>query len=216
MSKITCKPFPDLTDKQIARFWSNVDRKGPDDCWLWTGSVGSMGYGKFNAQYKTFLAHRVALFLTSGKDPFPLYACHTCDVRYTDITYRLCCNGAHLFPGTQADNIADMVEKGRVATGIRTGVYTHPETRRYGDQHWTHTRPERIARGARSGPSLHPELMPRGERSGQSKLTSEQVIEIRRLYTQGSMNQHELAGKFNVTQANICSIVAGRTWRHLI
>ena len=44
--------------KQLARFWKKVDRT--DTCWLWTGALGSHGYGnvRFNRRYMR--AHRVS------------------------------------------------------------------------------------------------------------------------------------------------------------
>ncbi len=109
------KPLPPLSEKDIARFWSHVDRRGPDECWPWKGGLHTMGYGKFSVGYRTLFVHRVALFLGSGIDPHPLQACHKCD-------YKPCCNCAHLFPGTQADNIADMITKGRAAGGEKHGM----------------------------------------------------------------------------------------------
>jgi HNH endonuclease len=92
------------------RFWAKVDRRGPDDCWLWTAGRFSNGYGQFALctvqPLKPVVAHRAAWQLTHGSDPYPLHVCHRCDVK-------LCCNPAHLFLGTHADNMADMVAKGR-------------------------------------------------------------------------------------------------------
>lgn len=51
------------------------------------------------------------------------------------------------------------------------------------------------------------------ERVNTSKLTVDQVMEIRRLYDAGGMFQHELGKMFGVSQQNIFRIVHGETWR---
>jgi hypothetical protein len=98
------------------RFWSKVDRRGPDDCWMWTGCVGDGGYGQFRIAVGVAMkAHRQAFVFEKGPIADDLCACHSCDVRYPkgDITYRKCCNPAHLWAGTSAENTADMIAKGR-------------------------------------------------------------------------------------------------------
>lgn len=75
-----------LTTKRImnddeARFWSKVDRRGDDDCWLWTGSTNSTGYGIFSAGGRILLAHRWAYghFVGDVPEDRPLldHACHS-------------------------------------------------------------------------------------------------------------------------------------------
>jgi hypothetical protein len=51
-------------------------------------------------------AHRMALILSSGKNPEGMCACHHCD-------NPPCCNPLHLFWGTDQDNAADRGSKGR-------------------------------------------------------------------------------------------------------
>ena len=113
------KPIPELTPKQQARFWAKVDVRGPDECWPWIGAKNEKGYGIYSVTRRRLYAHRLALSL-SGKDLRELQACHSCD-------NRLCCNAAHLWLGTQSDNHADMVAKGRHARGVRHASRTCPE-----------------------------------------------------------------------------------------
>lgn len=88
------------------RFWARVDRKGPRDCWEWTGHASKSGYCHVRKDSKVMLAHRVALALTDGDWDNALDVLHTCD-------NPRCCNPAHLWRGTQLDNMRDMYNKGR-------------------------------------------------------------------------------------------------------
>jgi hypothetical protein len=73
-------------------------------CWLWIGALHHSGYGIYNSRS----AHRLVYQLLTGKDIGGKCLCHHCDVKS-------CVNPNHLFVGTQADNIADMDNKGRRA-----------------------------------------------------------------------------------------------------
>jgi endogenous inhibitor of DNA gyrase (YacG/DUF329 family) len=99
------------------RFWARV-RKG-EGCWLWVGGAFRNGYGSFGSPGRG--THRVAWELVNGSIPEGMHVLHRCDINYLpgDITYRRCVNPAHLFLGTQADNMADMRAKGRGAKGSR-------------------------------------------------------------------------------------------------
>lgn len=96
-------------DRRVTRFWSKVEKT--DSCWLWTGMRWTNGYGRFpNGGGQEMRAHRFAWELTYGPIPLGLFACHRCDVK-------LCVRPEHLFLGTHADNMADMMAKGRHAHG---------------------------------------------------------------------------------------------------
>jgi len=55
----------------------------------------------------------------------------------------------------------------------------------------------------------------RGKAIGVSKLTEEQVKEIRRLYATGKFSQRDIGNKFGVTNQQICYIVNRRVWTHI-
>jgi hypothetical protein len=96
------------------RFWSKVDRRGPDECWPWLSSAASKGYGRFRVGRLNVHSNRAAWALANGRDPGGLIVRHSCD-------NPPCCNPRHLLLGTHADNTQDKVERGRARTGRQDG-----------------------------------------------------------------------------------------------
>lgn len=99
-----------LDKKLVDLFWSRVDVRSPDECWLWT-SYNSKGYGQITYKQVVYRATRLSLMI-HGVDPGKLFACHKCD-------NPTCVNPAHLFLGTANDNTRDRVRKWRGARGER-------------------------------------------------------------------------------------------------
>jgi hypothetical protein len=101
-----------VSAKVTERFWSRVNVRGPDECWLWTGAVLGYGHGQLHIRGKIWLAHRLAYALVHGTDSIVgRVVRHACDVPR-------CCNVAHLAVGTAQDNVRDRVERNRSASKL--------------------------------------------------------------------------------------------------
>ena len=154
--------IPDLVDKDIARFWSYVDKKSPEECWQWMLSSDSRGYGEIRLQNRLWRSSRVAYHLRHGSIPSGMHVLHKCD-------NPLCCNPDHLFAGTNFDNMQDMLKKGR------------------GKNRFT-------------------------KRPNVTRLTAEQVREIRKLHAAGSSSK-VLGKTYRIDPKTVSRIVNRHTWK---
>jgi hypothetical protein len=81
------------------RFWSKVRPAPADECWMWTASLNTGGYGQFAYRGRPLRAHRVAYELLICDIPAGLQLDHLCRVRP-------CVNPWHLEPVTNDVNMA--------------------------------------------------------------------------------------------------------------
>ncbi|HET7133953.1 MAG TPA: HNH endonuclease [Gammaproteobacteria bacterium] len=160
---MTCLPLPDCAP-HAERFASFVIPEPMSGCWLWLGNaLTGSNRARFQIGTRKYLAARVAWKLATGADPGTLFVCHRCDNPG-------CVNPTHLFLGTDADNAADKVRKGRSLVG---------------------------------------------EHNPFSKLSQNQVSEIRRRYWADGESQHDLAAAFGVSRGAIANVVQGKNWREV-
>lgn len=79
------------------------------DCVEWEKARDKNGYGRVGVDGKIHYAHRVAYCRANGLELVDISGVvirHTCD-------NPACVNPEHLVSGTQADNVQDMVDRGR-------------------------------------------------------------------------------------------------------
>jgi hypothetical protein len=121
------------------RFWLWVDKRGPDECWPWTGYITKRGYGQFCIdRHSSSGAHRLAYILTVGRIPDGLQIDHMCHERRecqlgNNCPHRRCCNPAHLKPATNRVNAlrgnAPTAVNARKTHCIRKHEFTPANTR---------------------------------------------------------------------------------------
>ena len=92
----------------VMRFIFDNTKLSDCGCVTWCGYKDRNGYGSFKIDRKNVFAHRISYMLANNltnlsKDE---YVCHSCD-------NPSCVNPEHLWVGSHADNMADMVSKGR-------------------------------------------------------------------------------------------------------
>lgn len=210
------------------RLWPRVNKGNASECWEWSGAKTKAGYGLLTIKYKNYLAHRLAWELhNDSKIPKGVFVCHHCD-------NPACCNPAHLFLGTQADNMKDAAMKGRVMQGeghfstdltiddvrrIRYLGYTNMTKKNIGEKFGISRQSVTDILLKRTWGHVDPEWQPpdskaKGQKHPFAKLTEDDVREIRKLADKG-LSPREIAAKFKVSRGTIEPILRGETWKHV-
>lgn len=147
----------------VDRFWSRVFKpNGESGCWEWFGSVNRKKYGVVRSAAAHLSVHRLSYEWHHSLSLQPeQHILHKCDLRW-------CVNPAHLYLGSNDDNVRDKVERNR--------------------------QPRQC-----------------GEDNGQSRLTVEDIENIRRLRTEGTL-QRDIAVLYGTSQAHISKILSGTRW----
>lgn len=167
-----------ITDKRRARLIQRIQR---DDfgCWSWLGYHDKDGYAVASFDDRPQRVHRVMLALSGVDVPAGAIVRHRCDNAG-------CVRPDHLLLGTQADNMRDMVERGRSLVGD-----LNPARRR-------------------------PQTLARGERHGCAKLTAVVVAAIRaRRVAAPELTYDQLSAEFGVNRSTVFAICSRRIWRHV-
>lgn len=230
----------EIRPADIDRYWSLVEQRGPDECWLWQGRLDKDGYGLCSAGTREMRAHRLGWQLAHPEEELTAadVVRHSCD--------RMACqNPRHLLFGTPAQNVADMLSRSRNSTGERrpaskltteavkqigaeyaTGKFSQQELAdRYGvsrsvvgsivrGEGWTAIQ-RADTKAALAARKKDQPYHVRGGSHPLAALDDEKVREIRRRYAAGGVTQQQLADEYEVDRTNISSIIRRKTWTHI-
>lgn len=93
-----------MTLEEAVKF--HVPLGSPDECWMTDVARDKNGYSRLVLGGKTYKLHRLAYEHFVGPIPGGLLILHTCDTPP-------CCNPAHLYPGTNSQNMSDKFTRDR-------------------------------------------------------------------------------------------------------
>lgn len=219
-----------------AAFWAKVDIRASDECWPWLAGTAA-GYGVFAIHGKAIKAHRAAWIFTHGEIKDSLL------VRHFKCGYKLCCNPAHLRPGTYKQNQDDTLRMGRVVCGEQhpCSVLTSVQVTWLRATYLRTPRsPQLLAKELGVSKNLVYDILkgsswghqdrrlirklrklPRlksgqaGECNGNSKLTTFLVYELRKRAANGE-SALSLAALFGIGKVMVVRIANGTAWKSVI
>lgn len=211
-----------LSEKNIARFWSNIDKKDGQECWLWTSTKDKDGYGKFKIRVKdkrfSYMAHRICYYLTNNFIVHNLIVRHTCD-------NPSCCNPSHLILGTYKDNSDDRRKRNRTFKKhsdeivikihqLRSQGLTHQEIANklnlQKDYVSTVVR-KKIRKDLASFTKYDDKEISRFTH-GKRKLNNYDVIQICNLLNEKKLQYKEIAALFQISVGTVNNIKRGKSW----
>lgn len=174
------------------------DFEGVEGCWEWPGSRNPQtGYGQLSAwedgKRKLYTAHRISFSALCGGIPEGQSVLHRCD-------NRPCFNPAHLFAGSQTDNMQDMHLKGRWSPPAQKPIP------------WQHLRPHTVPRGEthhliKNGTGC----LKRGITHHSAKITEQDVLDIRN----SEMTLKQLSEIYKISPGSLSKIRLRQTWAHV-
>lgn len=104
-------------------------QRTPTGCLVWAGKRHHTGYGVSKVAGRRRPVHRLMWEACNGPIPDGLLVLHRCDVRP-------CIEPAHLFLGTDRDNVHDMIAKGRSGGPHRIDLTPDDLAPFTGQRHW--------------------------------------------------------------------------------
>ena len=200
-------------DSPLVRFENKFIPEPNSGCWLWIGATNSDGYGSFRLNGHWIKATRAAWLLYRGDVSKGMYLLHHCD-------NPPCVNPDHLFLGTHADNMADMVKKDRASKET-------PRAKLTPEQVLSILHDPRDYRTIAKQSNVSPPTVcaiKRGKRwngvtqgqalDSQRRLSIEDVQDIRKRLSKGETGR-ALAADFGVSESQISNIKHRRHWNHV-
>jgi hypothetical protein len=203
------------------RFWSQVARRGPTQCWVWTGRRDGDGYGRFFDGWHDVAAHRVA-YQRKAEWTFGRLT-HTCG-------NRACCNPGHLQEVAEISweprYWSKVAQRGPTEcwewTGARSaggyGVLLVQGRTRYAHQlalelggRTSGTWSYQVGHNCDNRGCVNPAHLVPGAPANAGKLDDEEAEDIRRRCGKGEL-QSRLAAEYGVSRSMVSRIAGGSRW----